>query len=96
MNLGGTLPCVPSAATACLLDPSLTVGFKSGYSLTAIGGPPVNGVISTYVATASPFTIGSTGDNAFCLTQSGVIRVDPSGVGGQATTAACEALEALQ
>ena len=78
---------------------SLAGGLKSGYNLNAASGGGAGTTASPmnwYTAFASPSTIGQTGDNAFCITQSGVIRVDPSGAGGQTTTAACEALEALR
>src|ERR1700693_6187022 len=74
--LGGAAPCVAAAANACLIDPVLTLGTKSGYI--------VNTAANTGAGTnASPFTgfetnatalSASTGTRAFCSDQSGVIR----------------------
>src|SRR5450755_2342891 len=33
-QLGGAGPCVAAAGTACLIDPVLTAGTKSGYTIT--------------------------------------------------------------
>jgi len=35
-NLGGATPCTATAATACLIDPVLTVGTKSGYKFSEV------------------------------------------------------------
>ena len=35
-QLGGPAGCVAAPATACLIDPVLTVGTKSGYTLTTV------------------------------------------------------------
>src|SRR5947207_2825518 len=37
-SLGGALPCTSSAATACLIDPVLGGGTKSGYTFTYVVG----------------------------------------------------------
>jgi type IV pilus assembly protein PilA len=36
-NLGGAAGCVPAAATACLIDPVLSLGTKSGYTIVTVG-----------------------------------------------------------
>jgi type IV pilus assembly protein PilA len=61
-------------------------GVKSGYTYVETGGAAVNGVITTYTASATPVTIGSTGQNMFCSDQTGVIRFDPSGAGCKNTS----------
>src|ERR1700687_5013843 len=46
-NLGGVaLPCAAAAATACLIDPVLTGGVKSGYTMTT----SVPGALGTVAA----------------------------------------------
>jgi type IV pilus assembly protein PilA len=73
--LGGATPCVPAAANACLIDPVLSAGTKSGYTFTAVGagGPPA----VTYAVTATPLPNGGT--RSFCSDQTGVIRFDAAG-----------------
>lgn len=76
-NLGGTTAQCTSGGTitsanACIIDPVLTLGKKSGYSMAAPGGTPVGGITTTYVATANPTTPGTTGIRGFCSDQTGV------------------------
>src|SRR5579863_2222337 len=48
--LGGANPCTTAtAAGACLIDPVLAGGNKSGYQINDIGGAPVGGVVPTFV-----------------------------------------------
>jgi|HubBroStandDraft_1064217.scaffolds.fasta_scaffold18638_4 type IV pilus assembly protein PilA len=90
-NLGGAvLPCTASAATACLIDPVLTAGSKSGYTIAAPGGAAVNGIVQTFAVSAVPITVGQTGQRAFCSDESGVVRFDPTGALTAATDTACE------
>src|SRR5256714_14312907 len=42
-NLGGPAACVPSAATACMIDTVLSSGTKSGYVFLATGLVPIGG-----------------------------------------------------
>jgi type IV pilus assembly protein PilA len=81
VNLGGAEPCTKSAATACLLDDSLTGGDKSGYKFAAIGGNPSGGMNTTYVAGAAPDVFDHTGKRLFCSTEKDVIRVDSNAAG---------------
>jgi prepilin-type N-terminal cleavage/methylation domain-containing protein len=91
-NLGGALPCTASAATACLIDPSLAGGSKSGYNLAAPGGAPdKNGIVQTFAVSAVPVTLGTTGQSAFCSDESGVVRKDVTGATTAATDTTCEA-----
>jgi type IV pilus assembly protein PilA len=76
-NLGGATPCAAAAATACLIDPFLTAGAKSGYTI---------GTTVTYEASAQPIAPGQSGQRTFCTDQSGVIRGNPA---GGAPPAAC-------
>jgi prepilin-type N-terminal cleavage/methylation domain-containing protein len=75
-NLGGATPCAPSPATGCLIDQSLAGGTKSGYNFAAVGGNPVNGSNTSYVAGAAPTTYNQSGVRLFCSTEDNVIRWD--------------------
>ena len=78
--LGGAAGCVAAAATACLIDPVLTAGTKSGYTVVTVGAPPdASGISETFEVNASPVAIGTTGQRAFCSDQSGVIRYNLTG-----------------
>ena len=91
-NLGGALPCTPSAATACLIDPILSGGVKSGYNLAAVGGGVNN---SQFVASAVAITKDVTGTSTFCASEDGVARKDPTGPAAPGTSAACQAFPAM-
>jgi prepilin-type N-terminal cleavage/methylation domain-containing protein len=84
-NLGGGAPCAPAVATACLIDNTLAANGnpagsgKSGYSFVA-AGIAANGINGTYLATATPLALGSSGVNAFCATEDAVVRKNPAGV----------------
>ena len=91
-NLGGALPCTPSAATACLIDPLVSGGVKSGYNLAAAGGGANN---SQFVASAVAITANVTGTSTFCASEDGVVRKDPTGPAAPANSAACQAFPAM-
>src|SRR5215469_10601263 len=57
------VPCVASVATACLLDPVLTTGTKSGYNITVT---TLGGGNTAFVASAVPMNVGVTGQRTFC------------------------------
>jgi type IV pilus assembly protein PilA len=83
VSLGGAVSgCVPSAATACILDSQVSSGTKSGYQLFAAGfasgGNPVN---TEFVASAAPQAFNKTGVRNFCIVTDGVVRINP-GLGG--------------
>src|SRR5260370_28691906 len=87
-NLGGASPCVATAATACLIDPLLSVApnTKSGYVFAAAGTLLVNGVRNGFEVNATPSTVQTTGVRAFCADQTGLIQfvtpgAAPIGVG---------------
>jgi len=75
--LGGAAPCTAVSTAACLLDQVLAAGTKSGYTFKWVtdGLTPSVG----YSVTATPVSIGNTGQRMFCSDMSGVIRFDPSG-----------------
>lgn len=78
-NMGGANPCVATSTAACLLDTVLSGGTKAGYTFTWTGDGFTPSV--TYFATATPITIGLTGDRMFCTDQTSVVRYSPSGAG---------------
>ena len=101
-NLGGAaVPCVPAAATACLIDNTLATNGnpagsgKSGYSFAATGiaasGATTN---AEYLVTAKPLAQGSSGVNSFCAVEDAVVRKDTTGVIA-ASHDACAALNSL-
>ena len=71
-------PCLPSAATACILDSQIGGGIKSGYQLFAAGfatgGSPVN---TEFVASDAPSTFNQSGVRNFCMISDGVLRINP-------------------
>ena len=73
-NLGGTgAGCTASSTAACLLDPVLTSGTKSGYKLAS------SGTLSTFVVSAAPVTANTTGVRSFCSDETLVVRFDLGG-----------------
>jgi len=74
-DLGGAKPCVPSAASACLIDNVLAGGTKNGYVFASIGTTPAaNGVLMDYTVGAAPVEYNETGVRLFCSTSNAVIR----------------------
>ena len=95
-NLGGAAGACNAGTSgtttaACLLDPVLSLGVKSGYAFTAAGATPAaNGALQTYISSGTPTNIGTTGQRGFGSDQSGVIYYTLNG------TAATSANSALQ
>ena len=73
---GGTSPCSASSTQACLIDPVLASGSKSGYRFvwTGDGLTPSIG----YTINADPITRGSSGRRSFFTNYPGVIRYNDS------------------
>ncbi|MFY9751828.1 MAG: prepilin-type N-terminal cleavage/methylation domain-containing protein [Candidatus Acidiferrales bacterium] len=100
--LGGAAPAAGTAApcnAANLIDQTLGTdpATKSGYVFTYVGGTADTGDVAsagnpacgsrlTYTITASPLTVGSTGNRSFFTDQTGVIRAI-QGAGANATSA---------
>jgi type IV pilus assembly protein PilA len=78
-NLGGAVGCSASSTTACLIDPVLSGGTKSGFTFAAVGNSAAGAVLNGYEVNATPQTVGTTGQRSFCSDQSGVIRDKTSG-----------------
>jgi type IV pilus assembly protein PilA len=79
VDLGGVSPCTASSATACILEETLAQGSKSGYSFTWTGDGATPSV--AYTLTATPLTLGGSGQRQFCTDQAGAIRYEASGAG---------------
>ena len=86
LNLGSATPCVANqvgtTGAACLIDPLLAAGTKSGYNIVT-GNPGGLGTASApnnaFDAEATPSSIGQTGQRGFYTDQSGVIRFTTDG-----------------
>jgi len=78
-SMGGANPCTASSTQACLLDDLLSQGIKDGYSYvwTSDGLTPSVG----FTLTATPQSVGNSGQNMYCTDQSGIIFYDTSGSG---------------
>jgi type IV pilus assembly protein PilA len=93
-NLGGATPCTAAYASACLIDPILTNGTKSGYTFADVPNSGAGTVLNPYTGfeiNGTPQNVGSSGQRAFCADQSGVIHYNLTGVAigtGKGTCAA--------
>ena len=87
--LGGADPCVAGVATACILDPIVSAGSKSGYNLSAAPGGAGN---ITFTGGAVPIMVGISGQRTFCSDETGVIHFDASGAAAPVTDVGCQAL----
>jgi type IV pilus assembly protein PilA len=83
-DMGGVNPCTATSSTACILEDTLSQGTKSGYSFIWTGDGATPSV--SYSLTATPLTVGGSGQRQFCTDQAGVIRYDPSGAGCTASS----------
>jgi type IV pilus assembly protein PilA len=80
--LGGPITnCQPVETQACLIDPVLAAGQKSGYQFLATSLLPSGGVNTAFVVGAVPLTFNSTGSRDFCATTDGVVRAQPGSSG---------------
>ena len=78
-NLGtggsATVCGIPSSTAACLIDPLLATGTKSGYTFyTANSSAATAGVNTDFYIYANPVTQGTTGVRTFCAVTDGVVR----------------------
>jgi prepilin-type N-terminal cleavage/methylation domain-containing protein len=93
-NLGGGVSCTASSTTACLVDPVLSGGAKSGYTFAAVGNTAVAGANQGFEVNATP-TSTSTGTRAFCSDQSGVIRYNTTGSAVGTSAGSCAAVTTI-
>ena len=81
--LGGETGAPPSATSSQLLNGQLTTGVKDGYifSITNCVKSTANNSerVTSYTLTATPATVGRTGDRGFCVEAGGPIKMDPAG-----------------
>src|SRR5262249_20609011 len=73
VNIG---PGAGDCAAAGIIDAVLVTGVKSGYTITDVGGAN-----TTYLITATPLTVGTTGQRMFCSIQDGVVHYNGTGAG---------------
>jgi prepilin-type N-terminal cleavage/methylation domain-containing protein len=90
-NLGGGVSCTVSSMTACLIDPVLSAGAKSGYTFAAVGNTPVAGANQGFEVNATPSS-PNTGTRSFCSDQSGAIRYKTSGTAVGTSAGSCAAI----
>jgi prepilin-type N-terminal cleavage/methylation domain-containing protein len=83
-SMGGGTPCAPSSTSACMLDETVALGTKSGYIFEWTGDGAVPSV--AYTATATPVSVGRSGQRMFCTDQTGLTRYDISGSGCNASS----------
>ena len=73
----------PSPTNAQVLHVDLATGIKSGYSFSIGNCTKVNNNgtdrITGYTVTATPLTVGQSGNRSFCSDQFGAIKFDPAG-----------------
>ncbi|HUA00853.1 MAG TPA: prepilin-type N-terminal cleavage/methylation domain-containing protein [Candidatus Aquilonibacter sp.] len=89
-DLGGAAGCTASSTSACLIDPVLTSGFKSGYNFetAANGTNNVNFEVDAWPA-------ANQGNDAYCSDQSGVIRYNTTGTQITDAAGACDAITTI-
>ncbi len=76
-----------TSAAADLIDVVLASGTKSGYKFTyTVGSTESAGNVQTYSVTATPVTLGATGQRSFYTDQSGTIRATTSGTADASST----------
>ena len=90
-QIGTTSTNAVSCSNAEYIDSVLTAGTKSGYTFKMVAGQSAVTTVPTgctagysdgYVVTATPVTVGTTGQRAFCSDATGVIRYNATGTAG--------------
>lgn len=81
--LGGSEPCTPNVATACLIDQNLATSGggngKSGYSFAATGSATTGSTVNNqFYATGTPLN-NLTGTRAYCTSDDMVVRLQTAG-----------------
>jgi type IV pilus assembly protein PilA len=80
LQLGGPASGSATFSSAQLIDAVLASGTKSGYTFSyTTGSTDATGNILQYTITATPTSVGLTGQRRFFTDQSGVIRGNPTG-----------------
>ena len=82
-SLGGTPGTPPTPQSAQMLDPGLAGGVKSGYqfNITNCNKVTVNNhdMITGYEITATPISVGRSGDRGYCMDENNIMKFDPAG-----------------
>jgi type IV pilus assembly protein PilA len=92
---GGCPAAGAAVGAACLIDPSLGGGSKSGYTFIAIangGAGTVASPNSSFEENATPITVGVTGQRAFCADLTGVLHFNTTGAAIGTAAGTCQAL----
>jgi type IV pilus assembly protein PilA len=81
--LAGATPCIPSIATACLIDNYLATSGggngKSGYNFNATGSASAASLINDqFYSTGTPLSTMH-GTRAYCSIEDAVLRLQPAG-----------------
>ena len=99
LGTGGLGACPaggPTAAAACLIDPVLASGTKSGYLIASTGSVLVNGANTEFLTTAHASNFNITGVKGFCSVDDNVIRYLTPDNGVVPAYAACQGWTAMQ
>ena len=80
-SLGGSAPCSPSAATACVLDDNVSAGLKSGFKFFAAGFKNGESTNSDFVGSSAPSSFNQSGVRNFCIVSDGALRYNPGAPG---------------
>jgi type IV pilus assembly protein PilA len=94
---GGCPAAGATAAAACLIDTSLGSGTKSGYTFVATPNGGAGTTVSPYTGfeeNATPLTVGTTGQRAFCADMSGVLHYNTAGTAIGTAPGTCAGLGA--
>ena len=90
VTLGGAAPCVPSIATACIIDNYLATNGgglgKSGYTFNALGSASAGSAANDQFFTTGTPLGGLYGNRAYCSIQDAVLRTQPAGTITQVAT----------
>ena len=87
--------CTASSTQACLIDPILGAGAKSGYTFAVVGNTSVAGMQQGFEVNATPGTVGITGTRSFCADQTGVIRYRTTGAAIGTGAGSCAAVTTI-
>src|SRR5208283_1470955 len=83
---GGNCASASSSTAACLIDPLLAAGTKSGYTFTAVATGAAAIPYPAFAVWANPQSQNTTGVRSFCAVTDGVVRYAASTMSGCAGT----------
>jgi prepilin-type N-terminal cleavage/methylation domain-containing protein len=82
--------CTATSTNACLVDSVFTSGTKSGYNFATVGTAN-----QTFEVNATPVTVGTSGQRAFCSDESLVVRFNTAGTAIGTAAGNCAAVTNL-